>query len=879
MSDPDKQPRRRRVKKRRKKPHKLPETVGKYIVTRLIGEGGMGRVYRGIDPDTRGVVAIKTILEARLESTSALPRFLREMQILAGLDHPGVVKIRDRGMCAEGHFLVMEFVDGEPLDKRIRAGDAFPRKQALDITDRIASALEYLHSQGIMHRDLKPGNIMVDHQGHVTLVDFGLSRFLDGGGTVTGEGRVIGSPHYLPPEQWRGEKPDHRADVYQLGVLAIELLTGKVPFSGTDLRAIMDSALNYGISTRLLETLGLEGDLAEFLRRCTFREASRRYDSMARLREELDLVRRGQPLPPRSLPRMEAANDPFVDQDAPTAMELEPVEGAIDGALAVSVRQPRVEMLDEAKAALARRPPGAGRPPPERRAGMRVHPADRAAGLPKEPGKRAQDLPPYEPTGAVPRLKSKAVVRTPARTQAVRRPSGRPPKAVAAAMLGATVMGAGLLYVLTRPPPPPPPAELRLGPTVLNGLAAARVEWETDRASLGILEVVGGKDVRTLQDPDGPRRDHQILLEELIPGQEYQLRVLRDDGEPMGESLTFRARGPSISFDPIFTPQGVELHWRSQDPLTLGNQVLGPSARPSSAPSRHGQLTLPGVRPGAGRVTVLAFSPLGSVLPVAWTAPDLESLASRSEEVLDELVMAVTSEAAIRDIRAGLAAAVAGRLQRRLGELTRPFRPAHWMRQTSLVLDDVRLELGRRLALLEGVNRLRLMERRLELAGVELELELHQLQGRVYRWGVAPGKPPGGVVLASWDPPPRPLRAARGRRPDGSDQLVWDYVLAGIPSGRSVTLVVHCILMDPGMVLEVRTGPSARHLMLTDADAARRESLDGGEGWTSLYLGVDAAELAPRGSLHFSLQALAPTSLGRAISIRKIELVDGVAGL
>jgi hypothetical protein len=659
----------------------------------------------------------------------------------------------------------------------------------------------------------------------------------------------------------------------------------------------MDSCLNYGISTRLLETLGLEGDTAEFLRRCTFREAVRRYDSMTRLREELALVREGRPLPPRSRPRLESVVGADVDQDAPTAMELEPVDGPIDGARAVSVRQPRAQMIAQAKAAMEREkaaaggkpPPGRGVPrgrgkarrggPPAHQIGMRVHPADRASGLPKPPREPERDLPPYEPSGAVPRLKSKAVVRTPARTRAMERPSGTPPPAVAVALLGAAVMGAGVLFVLTRPPPPPPPPELALGPTVLNGLAAARVEWETDRPSVGILEVVGGDDRRTLQDPDGPLREHQILLEELIPGQEYTVRVLRDDGKAMGEPTSFRARGPSISFDPIFTPQGVELHWRSQDPLTLGSQALGPSARPSSAPSRQGQLTLPGVRPGAGRVTVLAFSPLGSVLPVAWTAPDLETLASRSEEVLDELATAATTKAALADIRAGRAVAVATRLRRRLAELTRPFRPAHWMRQTSLVLDDVRLELGRRLALLEGVNRLRLLKRRLELAGVEPELELDRLQGRVYRWGAEPGKPPGGVILSSWDPPPRPLRASLEDAGDGSDRLVWDYALAGVPSGRSVTLVVHCILMDPGMVLDARVRGDASHVMLTNAEAVRLENLDGGEGWTSLFHGFDAVEVPARGSLVLRLGALAPTSAGRAVAIRRLELVDGKGGL
>lgn len=819
---------------------RLPETVGKYLITRLIGEGGMGRVYRGIDPDTRKVVAVKTILEQRLTSPAALPRFHREIQILAAMDHPGVVKILDQGLCSEGHFLVMEHIEGKPLDRILRKGTPFRRDQALDVIRQICQALEYLHGQGVMHRDLKPGNILVDGQGRVTLVDFGLSRFLEGGATVTAEGRVIGSPHYLPPEQWRGEKPDHRADIYQVGILAIELLTGKVPFSGTDLRAIMESCLHYGVGQELLASMGITGETSVFLRRCTRRQADHRYPTMTKALADLERVLAGQPLLPLVL---EDQTEDDLDLDAPTDLENPVSDEGPRQKRAVSGSQPKV-------------------PPPEKRTERPRMPSEK----PRKSRRRSK------------RQRTRPVTPSPTRTSWLERLSltTGPSAAIAGAFFGVVLAGAAL-WVLTRPPPPPPPPELVVGPLVDNGMASAEVRWETDRPIPGVLQVRGAGALRKVEveDQEGPSRDHRVFLRDLEPGAQYSVQALGPEG-PLGEEVAFVARGVSIAFDPLFTRNGLELHWRSEDPLVLGNGSGGVRIKPNRSPANRGLLTLPGVLPGAGSVTVVAFSPMGSVLTLPWTVPDVAELAQNVVRTMDQVVAPSFLSSVEEKIRAEDYPGAATALEERLAEACRPFSPRRIMTQASLVLDETRVPLANRLSTLRAITRLRRMAHLLSIRGFTPRVPTDLAQGDLFRWGAVPGKVFREAVLARWSPSPAHLQSTHRPEglPGGEDRLRWDLSKLGPQQGR-VTFRVHCLRFTPTLALEVVLGGRDPLVLLTTDDVADKEELDGQEGWTTLFHSFDGAMLGSAPVLELRLRTLVPDVAGRMVSIHSLELAGG----
>jgi hypothetical protein len=201
-------------------------------ILELIGKGGMGAVYRARQPALDRVVALK-ILSPRADRGSGFAdRFNREARALARLSHPNIVAVHEFGQVKDLHYLIMEFVDGVNLRQMEKGGRLSPR-EALQIIPPICDALQYAHDEGVVHRDIKPENILVDRKGRVKIADFGLAKILGQDLQdlrLTGEGQVMGTPHYMAPEQV--EKPqavDHRADIYSLGVVFYELLTGELP--------------------------------------------------------------------------------------------------------------------------------------------------------------------------------------------------------------------------------------------------------------------------------------------------------------------------------------------------------------------------------------------------------------------------------------------------------------------------------------------------------------------------------------------------------------------------------------------------------------------------------------------------------------------------
>ncbi|MHC4438600.1 MAG: serine/threonine-protein kinase, partial [Planctomycetota bacterium] len=214
-------------------PVELAEQFPQLEILELLGQGGMGAVYKARQKHLDRLVALK-ILPSQIGETEAFAeRFTREARSLAKLNHPRIVSVHDSGHTETGlYYFIMEFVDGTDLRRVIQAGELSPA-EALSIIPQICEALQYAHEQGIVHRDIKPENVLLDKKGYVKIADFGLAKLLDKpptAYTLTQAGQKMGTPQYMAPEQI--EHPgqvDHRADIYSLGVVFYEMLTGQLP--------------------------------------------------------------------------------------------------------------------------------------------------------------------------------------------------------------------------------------------------------------------------------------------------------------------------------------------------------------------------------------------------------------------------------------------------------------------------------------------------------------------------------------------------------------------------------------------------------------------------------------------------------------------------
>jgi serine/threonine protein kinase len=210
---------------------------GRYELDGVVGRGGMAEVYRARDLRLDRIVAVKTLREDLARDQTFQARFRREAQSAASLNHPSIVAVYDTGEDEAGHapvpYIVMEYVDGRTLRDLLREDRRLLPERAMEITDGVLRALEYSHRNGIVHRDIKPGNVMLTREGNVKVMDFGIARAVsDSQATMTQTAQVIGTAQYLSPEQARGERVDARSDLYSTGCLLYELLTGRPPFTG-----------------------------------------------------------------------------------------------------------------------------------------------------------------------------------------------------------------------------------------------------------------------------------------------------------------------------------------------------------------------------------------------------------------------------------------------------------------------------------------------------------------------------------------------------------------------------------------------------------------------------------------------------------------------
>lgn len=283
----------------------IPRILGdRYEVGDLIGRGGMAQVHLGYDTRLSRTVAIKVLRTDHATDPTFIARFRREAQSAAALNHPSIVAVYDTGeesmTTSSGRdmtlpYIVMEFVKGRTVSQLLSNGDALPIDEAVQIVVGVLSALEYSHREGIVHRDIKPGNIMLTPDGKVKVMDFGIARAIaDSSATMTQTNSVVGTAQYLSPEQARGEVVDARSDLYSTGCLLFELLTGQPPFRGDSAVAV---AYQH-VSQTPPKPTSIAPDVPDQLDRVVMKSLAKRreerYQSAADMRADLLAASRGE---------------------------------------------------------------------------------------------------------------------------------------------------------------------------------------------------------------------------------------------------------------------------------------------------------------------------------------------------------------------------------------------------------------------------------------------------------------------------------------------------------------------------------------------------------------------------------------------------------
>ncbi len=267
----------------------------RYELREKLGEGGMAEVYRAIQLSLDREVAIKFIRPAMTQDERFSTRFMREARAIARLNHPNILHVHDFDRAEDGrYFMVMERLEGHDLAARIddlnRRDRAMPLDDAIQIVRSVAAALRYAHQHDIAHRDIKPGNIFLSDDGRVVVMDFGIAKLLSDEGALTTTGTVVGTPHYFAPEQGTGQPVDYRVDIYALGVVFYEMLTGQVPYDADSTLAVLAQHANAPIPDPRAVRPDLPPEVTGIVQRAMAKDPQHRYLNMNALMTDLDAL-------------------------------------------------------------------------------------------------------------------------------------------------------------------------------------------------------------------------------------------------------------------------------------------------------------------------------------------------------------------------------------------------------------------------------------------------------------------------------------------------------------------------------------------------------------------------------------------------------------
>ena len=295
---------------------------GRYRVERELGRGGMAKVFLGTDTVLGRTVAVKVLAPQFADDDGFVQRFRREAQAAASIGHPHIVSVFDTGSDDGVHYIVMEYVEGRTLAEFLAGGGRILPDRAIDIAMDVCQALEAAHARGVIHRDIKPGNIMLNPRGEVKVTDFGIARVTTTADTVAQTAAILGTASYLSPEQAQGQPVDARSDLYSLGCVVYEMVTGRPPFLGDSPVAVASKqVLEQPVPPSKLNS-DVTPDLDAVILRALAKNPANRYQSAEEMRADLERAKRG--LPVDATPLLAAGATQVLDRPPAQATQVLP---------------------------------------------------------------------------------------------------------------------------------------------------------------------------------------------------------------------------------------------------------------------------------------------------------------------------------------------------------------------------------------------------------------------------------------------------------------------------------------------------------------------------------------------------------------------------